>query len=569
MNLLLANAWLPTFSDLRLFSPELVLVAAIAALLLAPLVLGRSAYVAALIAMAGAFAGLLATGQVAVSVAAAGQADMAAPGAYPMLIADGFSVFFKLFLLLLLVLVIWLWTVGASSREMNAYEPAPRAGWPGQPDVPGAIGSPEFFVLLLASALGMMLMVGTLNLLVMIVAMETASLPSYAMAASNRRSRLGAEAGLKYVMFGAAAAAIMVYGVSLLYGQFGTFDLGRIAEQTAGGTAVAVGHGGPALPVFWLGLAAIGAGIAFKIAAFPMHYWCPDVFEGAPVEVTTWLSIASKAAGLGLLLRIVTTFGSGFDQPQHLLQPLALAVGVLAAITCTIGNLAALRQESVKRILAYSSIAHAGYMMMAAAIIVGGTTLAAEGVNIAVAAVISYLFVYVIMNVGAFGATALVAWHCGSDHLSAFTGLGRRAPWLALPMAICLFSLVGLPPLGGFAAKWFLLVALGRSAAAQPWLWVLVGVAVLNTAISLYYYVRIIRQMYLTDDAVQPKLRLPIGGLAIINACAIMLLLLGTWWFSGLGDRGQKLGSNLYEPIATRVQQPPMAQAQAGVPAQP
>jgi NADH-quinone oxidoreductase subunit N len=469
----------------------------------------------------------------------------------------------------LLVLVIWLWTVGASSREMNAYERAPRAGWPGQPDVPGAIGSPEFFVLLLASALGMMLMVGTLNLLVMIVAMETASLPSYAMAASNRRSRLGAEAGLKYVMFGAAAAAIMVYGVSLLYGQFGTFDLGRIAEQTAGGTADAVGHGGPALPVFWLGLAAIGAGIAFKIAAFPMHYWCPDVFDGAPVEVTTWLSIASKAAGLGLLLRIVTTFGSGFDQPQHLLQPLALAVGVLAAITCTIGNLAALRQESVKRILAYSSIAHAGYMMMAAAIIVGGTTLAAEGVNIAVAAVISYLFVYVIMNVGAFGATALVAWHCGSDHLSAFTGLGRRAPWLALPMAICLFSLVGLPPLGGFAAKWFLLVALGRSAAAQPWLWVLVGVAVLNTAISLYYYVRIIRQMYLTDDAAQPKLRLPIGGLAIINACAIMLLLLGTWWFSGLGDRGQKLGANLYEPIATRVQQPPMEQAQAGVPAQP
>ncbi|HOO17957.1 MAG TPA: proton-conducting transporter membrane subunit, partial [Phycisphaerae bacterium] len=278
MNLLLANAWLPTFSDLRLFSPELVLVAAIAALLLAPLFLGRSAYVAALIAMAGAFAGLLATGQVAVSVAAAGQADMAAPGAYPMLIADGFSVFFKLFLLLLLVLVIWLWTVGASSREMNAYERAPRAGWPGQPDVPGAIGSPEFFVLLLASALGMMLMVGTLNLLVMIVAMETASLPSYAMAASNRRSRLGAEAGLKYVMFGAAAAAIMVYGVSLLYGQFGTFDLGRIAEQTAGGVADAEAGAGPALPVFWLGLAAIGAGVAFKIAAFPMHYWCPDVF---------------------------------------------------------------------------------------------------------------------------------------------------------------------------------------------------------------------------------------------------------------------------------------------------
>ena len=193
-----------------------------------------------------------------------------------MLIADGFSVFFKLFLLLLLVLVIWLWTVGASSREMNAYERAPRAGWPGQPDVPGAIGSPEFFVLLLSSALGMMLMVGTLNLLVMIVAMETASLPSYAMAASNRRSRLGAEAGLKYVMFGAAAAAIMVYGVSLLYGQFGTFDLGRIAEQTAGGVAGAEAGAGPRYQCSgWVWRQSCGCRV--KIAAFPMHYWCPTL----------------------------------------------------------------------------------------------------------------------------------------------------------------------------------------------------------------------------------------------------------------------------------------------------
>jgi NADH-quinone oxidoreductase subunit N len=568
MNLLLANIWLPALSDLRLFTPELVLVGTIAAVLVVPLFVGRSAYLAALIAMTGALMGLLATGQMALHVAGAGQAGMAPPDAAPMLIADGFSVFFKLFLLLLLVLVIWLWTVGASSEATDPRGSARLNGSPIRADAPGAIGSPEFFVLLLTSALGMMLMVGTLNLLVMVVAMETASLPSYAMAASNKRSRLGAEAGLKYVMFGAAAAAIMVYGVSLLYGRFGTLDLGTIAEKVAGGTISSVAHAGATLhgadAVFWLGLAAIGAGITFKIAAFPMHLWCPDVFEGAPVEVTTWLSIASKAAGLGLLLRIVTTFASGFTEPQNVLQPLALAIGVLAAITCTVGNLAALRQESVKRILAYSSIAHAGYMMMAAAILIGGANLPANGVNIAVAAVISYLFVYIVMNVGAFGATALVAWHTGTDHLSAFTGLGRRAPWLALPMAVCLFSLVGLPPLGGFAAKWFLLVALGRSAAAQPWLWGLVIVAVINTAVSLYYYVRIIRQMYLTDDAAQARMRLPVGGLAVVNACAIALLLLGTWWFSGLGDRAEKLGSNLYDPIAARVEQAPVARVTLG-----
>ena len=278
-----------------------------------------------------------------------------------------------------------------------------------------------------------------------------------------------------------------------------------------------------------------------------MHFWCPDVFEGAPIEVTTWLSIASKAAGLGLLLRIVYAFSS-MPALAAIMAPLTWAIGLLAAITCTVGNLAALRQDSVKRILAYSSIAHAGYMMMTAAILAGPHRGGASDSpsSTGIAAVIAYLFVYVTMNVGAFGATALVAWQTGTDHLSAFTGLGRRAPWLALPMAVCLFSLVGLPPLGGFAAKWFLLIALGKTAATQPWLWTLVIVAVVNTAISLYYYVRIVRQMYLTDDAQQPAFRPPPGGLAIVNACAIVLLLLGTLWFSPLGRRAELMSANLF-----------------------
>src|SRR5262249_21915431 len=156
----------------------------------------------------------------------------------------------------------------------------------------------------------------------------------------------------------------------------------------------------------------------------------------------------------------------------------------IAALTCTVGNLSALRQDSVKRLLAYSSIAHAGYMMMLAAIFVAPGAMAGGNFagNPAVAAVVSYLLGYLLMNLGAFGVTAMVTWQTGSDHLSSFTALGRRAPALAIPMAFCLFSLIGLPPLGGFAAKWLLLLALGKAAAQQPWLWVLVVVAVLNTA---------------------------------------------------------------------------------------
>jgi NADH-quinone oxidoreductase subunit N len=150
-----------------------------------------------------------------------------------------------------------------------------------------------------------------------------------------------------------------------------------------------------------------------------------------------------------------------------------------------------------------------------------------------------------------------VVWQTGSDHLSAFTGLGRRAPWLALPMAVCLFSLVGLPPLGGFAAKWFLLIALGKTAAVQPWLWGLVIVAVINTAISLYYYARIVRQMFLTDDAQQPAFTPPAGGLAMVNACAIVLLLLGTLWFSPLGRRAESMASYIFEqPVLTQPMHP-------------
>ncbi len=520
MTHMLANIWIPSGVDLHFFSPELALVGTLVALLVVPLIGGRNNQVAAGVALVGAFATLLLSGYVfhySLSAATPAHGGLS-PADHPaMLLADKFSLFFKLFLMVFLVLVIWLWLMGQ---------------WTAKPEAVGHFGGTEFFVLLITSALGMSLMVSTLNLLVMVIAIETASLPSYAIVASDKRSRLGAEASLKYVLFGAATAAIMMYGVSLLYGLFGTLDIPTIATQIADGHLSVLAL---------LALFAVLVGIAFKISAAPFHFWCPDVFEGAPIEVTTWLSVASKAAGLGLLVRLVSAF-STMPQTASVMMPAAYGIGFIAALTCTIGNLSALRQDSVKRLLAYSSIAHAGYMMMAAAIFVPTT----GDNNLAVPPIISYLLVYLVMNMGAFGVTAMITWQTGTDHLSAFTGLGRRAPSLAIPMAVCLFSLIGLPPLGGFTAKWWLLLALGKAAQAQPWLWILVVVAVINTAISLYYYVKVIRQMFLTDDERAKPVDAPFGGIVLVNACAVLLLLLGTVFVGRLADKSRTYASNLY-----------------------
>jgi NADH-quinone oxidoreductase subunit N len=542
MPLPIADIWVPTTQELSLFGPELGLVGTIVAVLVVTMITGRNAQVTAGVALLGILGTLLLTGWSAGRVVFGGLAGMAPPDAPPMLVLDNFSVFFKLFITLFLALITWLWLIGIAWRQ----------------ELPGRRRSvlespPEFFVLLLTSALGMCLMVGTLNLLLILVAIETASLPSYAIVASDKRSRVGAEASIKYVLFGATTAAVMIYGISLLYGVFHTLDLPTIATKVAAdpGAVSALG---------WLGLLGLGVGIAFKISAVPLHFWCPDVFEGAPIEVTTWLSVASKAAGLGLLLRIVHAF-IALPAAAGQMLPLAYAVGAVAAITCTVGNLAALRQTSVKRMLAYSSIAHAGYMMMAAAIFVVPRPHSAASAP--TAALIAYVFVYLLMNLGAFGVTAMVSWKTGNDQISSFTGLGRRAPWLALPMAVCLFSLIGLPPLGGFAAKWWLLWALGEAAkGAQAWLWILILVAVINTALSLYYYVGVIRHMYLADDPQQESFAAPLGGLAMVNACAILLILLGTVFFNPLGDRAKAFASNLFTPVGGQIMHRP---DQAGI----
>lgn len=514
------NLWsgIAVSEHLFLFSPMIALTATMLAIVMCPLIAGRGARTIAGITAAGLIAAIILAFRVAKATADGGISGLSTiPGA-AILIADNLSSGYQILLLLFLAAVTYLWWIGSAHRETDA---------------------PEFFILLLGSALGMSLMVSTANLLMIVIAIETASLPSYAIVGFDKRDRLGAEASLKYMIFGAVCAAIMLYGASLIYGLVGSLNVADLARYTF--EQYGTGKGGVLLAV---GLLCFFAGILFKISAVPFHFWCPDAFQGARIEVTTWLSVVSKAAGLILLARMVLIFCSAVDVPQAMgsLRFVAWFIAIVAAVTCTVGNFAAYRQTSVKRLLAYSSIAHAGYMMMAAAVFVHPSL---PGYQQGMSALLMYIVIYLLMNLGAFGVAALVYWDTGSDSIDSFTGLIRRAPALAIPMIICLVSLVGLPPFAGFLGKWWILVALGSMNNNIGWF--LVIAAVLNTLFSLYFYVRIIVQMTLRDRDDAP-VQSPLGGIALVNACAVLLIALFVF-ATPLKNRADSYTRNLYKPV--------------------
>jgi len=517
----------PIGRQLLLLSPLLALVATLLAVVVAPLFAGRGVRPVVTVVLVGLVVTFLAVLRVTGEVAHAGAAGLLAERLSGMLIVDNLSLGYMFILLVFLVGVMWLWWTGSAPTEQDA---------------------PEFFILLLGSALGMAMMASSTNLLFIVVAMETASLSSYAIVGFDKKNPVGAEASLKYVVFGGISAAIMLYGISLLYGLCGSLDVAVVARYTL----EALQPGGANVIVLTLGLLCFLAGIAFKMSAVPFHFWCPDAFEGAKIEVTTWLSVASKAAGLILLARLALTFcaAAGNQTAIPLLLPLAWVVGILATITCTYGNFCAYKQQSVKRLLAYSSIAHAGYMMMAVTVFVYVDPQRAPTPLPGIGALLTYVVIYLFMNLGAFGVTGLVAWETGSDKLEAFTGLARRAPWLAVPMVICLVSLVGLPPLAGFIGKWWILLALGATGGTLGWLLVLV--MVLNTLISLFYYMRIVVRMGLHDTEAGP-VRPPVRGVVLVNVCAAALIALFVLAYP-LKDLTDRFAQALYLPVVSATQ---------------
>jgi NADH-quinone oxidoreductase subunit N len=478
--------FIPGSDQLGPFAPELWLIAAIVATLITPFFTTRE--------NANRTAASVALGGIAIAFVSV-FFTLDANGLFfrGLLVVDSMAIFWKGLLLLFTGGIVVMW-FGTSGSRMHAGD------------------GPEFFTLLLGATLGMSLMAQTTNLLMLFLVVEMASLPSYVMAGFRKTHRLAAEASLKYVLFGAATSAIMVYGLSLAYGMFGSLQIELIARQMAAAPAHIL------TAVVLMGLI---VGLAFKISAVPFHFWCPDVFEGASVDVSAFLSVASKGAAIALLLRIVMTIGQAFAfQDSAVTTTLAWVIGLLGAITATWGNTAAFVQTNLKRLLAYSSIAHAGYMLCALSLVVGhGLPNPGED---AIQAVMIYLAVYLFMNLGAFTVAGVVARETGSEELAAFSGLGRRAPWLAAAMAACLISLVGLPPLAGFAAKLMVMLALFRNGGWWIALVVVIGV---NTVISLYYYARILRVMYLEDRG-EPRLAGPITARAVAITCAAMLVLM-------------------------------------------
>lgn len=388
--------------------------------------------------------------------------------------------------------------------------------------IPEPEDATEFFVLVLGATLGMCLMVSANHMLIVVLGMEMASVPSYVLAGLLRERRESSEAALKYAVFGGATAGVMLYGISLLAGTLGSVHLPTMAAQLT--RLMESGLGTERSAVLLLGGLMVAVGVAFKLSAVPFHFWLPDVFEGAAAEVGAFLSVASKTAALGLLARLTLAFAP--IEPARIFLTSLLVL--LAAVTCTFGNLAAYGQTNIKRLLGYSTIAHAGYMMMpmAAAVTLLGTS--KSEASAAVAAMVFYAAVYLFMNLAAFAAAAFVRNASGSEQIADYAGLIRRSPGLALCLAIALFSLVGLPPLAGFSAKFTIFAAL-----VQANLLGLLIIGVLNTVLSLFYYLRVVRVMVLQPEPPdRPAPYVPLRSPSGLYCCATVLPLglLFFWW---------------------------------------
>ena len=362
----------------------------------------------------------------------------------------------------------------------------------------------EFYTLLLFSVTGMMFMASTSELLTIYISLELTSIPLYVMAGLLRTSERSAEAAVKYVLLGAMSSAILLYGFALLYGLTGTTDLTGIAISIEKGV-----QNGNVLVL--IASVLILAGFGFKISAVPFHMWAPDIYEGAPTPATAFFSVGSKAAGFAALLRIFVTGGLG----QVNLQSLITIVAIIAILTMTLGNLVAAVQTNVKRMMAYSSIAQAGYILV-------GFTASLSGQNsYGSSAVLFFILVYALTNLGAFAGIIALANATGGEKIEDFRGLAKRAPLLSAGTALCLLSLSGIPPMAGFVSKVFIFSA----AWSQGLSW-LVVIALINTVVSLVYYGRLVKVMYFDAPLKEDHLTTPIGlssSIALTTAALIVI----------------------------------------------
>lgn len=386
------------------------------------------------------------------------------PSFFYMIVVDPFSLFFKQIILISSVIII---VFSLFSKELQ--------------DSKHNLG--EYYIFITGMAFGMFLLSGATNLVMIYLAIETMSISSYILTGYTKEVQRSSEASLKYVIFGAVSSALMIYGISILYGLTGTLNLYGISDMLNRANISVI-------PLMISGLLIL-AGLGYKISAVPFHFWTPDVYEGAPITITAFLSVASKAAGFAVLIRFLKITFVDFSTPLQsetwsILKGIdwQLIIAILSVLTMTVGNVVALWQTNLKRLLAYSSIAHAGYILMG--LVVFNDT--------GLTAILVYIIVYLIMNFGAFLVVMLVANKINSEEIDDYNGLAYRSPFIAVCFAIFLVSLTGLPPTAGFIGKLYLFAALIKT----NYIWLAI-IGILNSVIGLYYYAKVFRNMYIRE----------------------------------------------------------------------
>ncbi|MBI3378119.1 MAG: NADH-quinone oxidoreductase subunit N [Nitrospirae bacterium] len=396
-----------------------------------------------------------------------------------MFIADGYSLFFKLIFMLNVVLTVLISVKYIAIEKVN-------------------FG--EYYGLILFSTLGMMLMASAGDLITLYIGLELMALSTYVLAGFLRHDIKSNEAAIKYFLLGAFASAFLLYGISLIYGLTGTTDLHAISSYISQ-------KGLSGNPVLTLSMIMFAVALSFKIAAVPFHMWAPDVYEGAPTSITAFMSVGPKAAGFALIGRVfMTAFGAARIEWTGILIPIAI-------LTMAVGNIIALSQTNIKRMLAYSSIAHAGYMLLG---IIAGTS---EGL----ASVLNYLFIYAFMNIGAFAVVIMLRSEgFKGDNISDYEGLAKTHPLAAALMLVFMFSLTGIPPTAGFMGKFYLFM----SAVSAGYTWLAVT-AVIFSAISAYFYLRIVMYMYMKEPKTEVQLSASPGIALALAITVIAVLVIG------------------------------------------
>lgn len=364
----------------------------------------------------------------------------------------------------------------------------------------------EFSILAIGILVGGMLLCSANNMLILYIGIETLSILSYAMASLKKNSDRSSEAGLKYSLYGGVTSGIMLFGMAHVFGLTGSIEFGAISESLK---TMDAGQSAILLPAFLL----FFAGIGYKIACVPFHMWSPDVYEGSPTPVTAFFAMVPKVAGIAILLRVTTAF---FSDNTILQVSWVGLLQIAAALTMTVGNVTAIGQTSVKRMLAYSSIAHAGNMMLGVLVLN----------EVGTSAILFYAITYIFMTTVAFGITSSIQDEYGNDHRNRFKGLIRRYPIMAIVMATAMFSLAGLPPLSGFIAKFNIFTAL-----VSKGYYTLAVVAALNSVVGLYYYMKLVRIMTLDEVESEQKLeRFGFVRQLVLSIIAIPIVLLGLFW---------------------------------------